>query len=233
MIFFKICSSHFCWTTSLWRRATARSISALETLWQDKFKLSFDKTKIYDLVTRCLFICFKTRASCRVLTTQLNLFPIRRHQFWIPRSYWGQGWRLAIARPPKFSSFVMISLSPSLQLVVRYQLANTFCFSWYPSYSGTIREPVGTEYCCILITHLKSSLALIPSRKTSSINYFYSEIFFFLKGNTYFSYYKGKQIFCLPLYLWNFLSAVIIWSVYKSSLFTFKLARNLIFFFFL
>ena len=152
MIFFKICSSHFCWTTSLWRRATARSISALETLWQGKFKLSFDKTKIYDLVTRCLFICFKTRASCRVLTTQLNLFPIRRHQFWIPRSYWGQGRRLAIARPPKFSSFVMISLSPSLQLVVRYQLANTFCFSWYPSYSGTIREPVGTEYCCILIT---------------------------------------------------------------------------------
>ena len=75
MIFFKICSSHFCWTTSLWRRATARSISALETLWQGKFKLSFDKTKIYDLVTRCLFICFKTRASCRVLTTQLSLFP--------------------------------------------------------------------------------------------------------------------------------------------------------------
>lgn len=177
MIFLKICSSHFCWTTSLWRRATARSNSALETLWQGKFKLSFDKTKIYDLVTRCLFICFKTRASCRVLTIQLNLFPIRRHQFWIPRSYWGQGWRLAIARPPKFSSFVMISLSPSLQLVVRYQLANTFCFSWYPSYSGTIREPVGTEYCCILITHFKSSLALIPSRKTSSINYFYSEIF--------------------------------------------------------
>ena len=117
MIFFKICSSHFCWTTSLWRRATSRSISALETLWQGKFKLSFDKTKIYDLVTRCLFICFKTRASCRVLTTQLNLFPIRRHQFWIPRSYWGQGWRLAIAslpNSPPLSWFHSLPVSNSL-----------------------------------------------------------------------------------------------------------------------